>query len=158
MRLQRWLGLLLALLSACASETARPVQHNGKPAAPVKLAVDQVAKGGGSYEVSVVATPTRDLRSAELRLILPAGVSAEEGDKPASFGPSAAGKPLTLVRHLHLSVDGADVVADVRVDDGITTRNRAHVLRVGAAKPPEAPRPVNTVTLPSGEKVDEVRP
>jgi hypothetical protein len=157
MKLSRWLVLTVLALAACAGEPARPVRGHDKPQAPVSLKVDSVDRGGGLVEVSVVAVPSEALEKATLRLILPAGVTADEGDKPVEFGAVAAGKPLTLVRHLHVGVEGADVVADVRVDNGVSVRNRAQVFRAGKAKPPEEPRHYNTVTLPSGDKVEEVR-
>ena len=61
------------------------------------------------------------------------------------------------MRHLRLTVPGADVVVDVRTDDGVHQRNRAEIIRLGAAKPAEAPAHTNTVILPNGDKVEEVR-
>ena len=161
MKHSRWvLAVLVAGLAACAAEPARPVaaQHESeKPQAPVTMKIDHADKGGGRYEVKLVATPSASVKSAQLRLILPAGVTSEEEDKPAAFGPTSAGKPLQLVRHLRLTVPGADVVVDVRTDDGVHQRNRAEIIRLGAAKPTEAPAHTNTVILPNGDKVEEVR-
>ncbi len=159
MNFSTWLATVAAvgMLGACAAEPSRPARGHDKPGAPVTLKVQSVTKGSGRFEVHVVATMTEDVRSAQLRLILPEGVKSEEDDKPVSFGPTGKGKSLTLTRHLQLSVDGADVIADVRVDDGMTTRNRPQIIHVGKARPAEAPVHHDTVTLPNGDKVEEVR-
>jgi hypothetical protein len=159
MKLSRWgLAVLAVWVAGCAAEPSRPVHGNEKPQAPVSLKVDQVDQGGGRYAITVVATPTDDLKSAQLRLILPAGVTSLDDDKPMAIGATPKGHGLTLTRHVQLDgVAGADVVADVRVDDGATRRNRAQIIRIGAARPAEAPRPVTTVTLPNGDKIEEVR-
>ena len=155
----RWWGITaVVVLSACAAEPTRSVHGHDKPQAPVGLTASARDMGGGRFEVKVVATAREELRSAQLRLILPTGVTSEEDVRPLAFGAVGKGKSLELVRHLHLSVGGADVIADVRVDDGVSTRNRAHVFRVGTAKPAEAAAHTTTVTLPNGDRVEEVRP
>jgi hypothetical protein len=153
-------GWCLAVLSvwvvACAAEP-RPVHGSDKPQAPVSLKVTQANQGGGRYEITLVATPTDNVKSAQLRLILPAGVTSVEEDKPVAFGASAKGHSLTLTRHVQLTVPGADVIADVRIDDGVSQRNRPQIIRVGAARPAEAAKPTTQVTLPNGDVVEEVR-
>src|SRR5262245_41754154 len=136
-------AFLVLVWVGCAAEPVRPPRSD-KPEAPVTLKVEQTDQGGGRYEVRVTATAREELRSAQLRLILPAGVTSDEEDKPVAFTATPSGKSLTLVRHLHLGVDGADVVADVRVDDGRSTRNRAQIIRLGKARPTEAPQPTHT--------------
>ena len=128
-----------------------------KPQAPVSLKVTQANQGGGRYEITLVATPTDDVKSAQLSLVLPEGVTSVEENKPVAFGASVKGRSLTLTRHVQLSVPGADLIADVRVDNGVSQRNRPQIIRVGAAKPAEAAKPTTRVTLPNGDVVEEVR-
>jgi hypothetical protein len=155
----RWLGLALAAVwfIACASEPTRPVHESDKPTAPVSVKAVSTDLGGGRYEVRVVATPTTDVRLAQLRLLLPAGVSSEEDDQPIVFRAVSSGRALTLVRHLHLKLDGADVVADVRVDSGAGMRNTGAAVRLGKPAPARPSARTTRVVLPNGDVVEEVR-
>jgi hypothetical protein len=97
----------------------------------------------GGYEVRIVAIPTRDVPTIELSL----------AGKRVSFGATAAGqrRELTTVVIVRPS-EGADIIGSART----AGRNRAEVLRVGAAKQ-RAVKRVNTVTLPDGRQIGEVR-
>jgi hypothetical protein len=165
MKAARFVGfaaVATTLLYACAAEPApAPVPEaapHGKPDAPVTLEVDSVDLGARRFEVRVTATPSVSVQSLRLQLLVPAGVSSEEEDRPLVFGATAAGAARTLTRHVWLTVPGADVVADVRVDAGQGTRNRAHLVRLGAPRPARAAMRTDTVVLPNGDRVEEVRP
>lgn len=151
------LAVLSVWAAACATEPSRPVHGSDKPQAPVSLKVAKSDQGGGRYEITLVATPTDDVKSAQLRLVLPAGVTSVEADKPVAFGPTQKGRTLTLTRHVQLTVPGADVFAEVRVANGGVERSRGESFRIGAAKPAEAAKPTTRVTLPNGDVVEEVR-
>jgi len=143
------------LVAACAAEPVRG--HRGKPEAPVKLEMTSVALGQRRFEVHMTATPTADVDDVKLRLVLPDGVRGEEPG-PRGFGKTAAGTARAFTWHVQLSVPGADIVGDARVVSGVSTRNRAQVVHLGAASPIEASAPATTIVLPNGERVEEVRP
>ena len=151
------LAVLSVWVAACAAEPSRPMRGSDKPQAPISLKVAQSDQGGGRYEITLVATPIDDVKSAQLRLVLPAGVTSVEADKPVAFGPTQKGRTLTLTRHVQLTVPGADLIGEVRVDNGASERNRIVAFRLGTAKPAEAPKPTTRVTLPNGDVVEEVR-
>src|SRR5688500_2869374 len=64
-------GIVLAgiVLAACATPADdAPRARHDKPGAPVRLELRDRALGGGVHEVTLVATPTRDVRDLALTL------------------------------------------------------------------------------------------
>ncbi|MBX3155589.1 MAG: hypothetical protein KF773_06300 [Deltaproteobacteria bacterium] len=129
--------ITVAILLAAGSAQAEP--RRGKPTAPLRLELVSKPVSGG-HEVTLVATPRRDVPSVELTL----------GDKRAAFGASAAGRPVTLT----VFVAGD---ADVRATGRAAGRSTAKAIRVGAARLEKAAPPATLRTLPDGRVVREVR-
>ena len=131
--------LLLLAIAACARAPAPPP----KPTAPVTVALAARPLGGAAYEVTLRAVPAADARAVEL----------EVGGARAAFGPTRAGVARTLVTRVTRRSAGEDLIGLARVDG----RARAAAVRLGAPRR-AAPVPARTVTLPSGDRVAEVRP
>jgi hypothetical protein len=128
--------LVLALLTTSAAASPR------KPSAPVKLAIESKPIPGG-YEVTAVATPTRDVPELEVMI----------AGRRVSFGAVAANDRRELTMRVTVADgEGLDVVASATAGG----RNKAAILRVGTANQRAAKR-VTTHTLPNGRRVREAR-
>jgi hypothetical protein len=150
----QWLwGVVLA--ASCASQPARVTP--AKPTAPVTLQVETVERGDQRFEVRASAIPTQNVDSVLLQLRLPEGAVLEQGEALTSFGPTPVGVARSLSWRVKLSVPGADIVAEARIVNGVQARSRAHVVRLGAALPPEKQPAKTEITLPNGVRVEEVR-
>lgn len=138
----RWLLLVVFALGGCATEApdrpARSSRTSHKPTAPVELAIDTVASARG-FEVTLRATPTRDVDAVELRL----------GNHSRGFGATKAG----VTRVVSASVAPGEVIGEARV----AGRSKAIVAHVGVPAPQPQLRPTRRVTLPGGIDVAEVR-
>jgi hypothetical protein len=104
--------------------------------------------GGTSFEVTLSATPRRDVKALVLDL----------DGRRTTVGPTAAGQTRTVTARVSLgAVRGRDVAGGALVDVGGGVRRRAAAsVRVGVAK--AAPPPVHIVRLPDGTEAAEVRP
>lgn len=149
-----WLVALVATMAtaACQTGATRPggdPPGHPKPGAPVEVRLDARPVGGGAYEVTLSATPTRAVKVLELSL----------DGKDTSAGPTAAGQRRTLTTRISLGDAGfRDVTGSAMVDVGQHRRRAAADLHLGAAAAaPVAPR-VNVVRLPDGSEAAEVRP
>src|SRR5215831_227602 len=96
--------LLIAILAtACAA----PAVHD-KPTAPVTLQLAQRALGGGDYEVTLTARPTRNVDALDLVL----------DGRTQQLGAVRSGQARTLTTRVHLAGAGRIVTgaAAVRVN------------------------------------------
>jgi hypothetical protein len=106
----------------------------------VKLDAAPVADG---YRVTLTAVPTRAVPALELSL----------AGKKLRFGATAAGQRRDFTVHVPVAAGaGADVVGSASASG----RNKAAVLRVGAARAQAVKRAVPR-TLPDGSVVSEAR-
>jgi hypothetical protein len=118
-----------------------------KPTAPVEVHIDARAVAGG-FDVTLVATPTRDVPSLELHV----------GTKRVTVGATRAGQVRTLSAHVTVAAGaGSDVVGSATVPVGRGIRNAVAFTRVGAQAPLEPRRSETVRTLPDGTKILEVR-
>jgi hypothetical protein len=86
--------------------------------------------GGGTYEVTMQATPRRDVESLDLRLLLgPGGRTTER--LATHLGPVAQGQVRTLTARVTLDGRGADLAASVRA----AGRERIADHRLGSPAP-----------------------
>jgi hypothetical protein len=152
------------LLALCACQgTARdedvraesaPAQASCKPEAPISVALDARALGGDAYAITVRATPTADVASLELGLVLPPGATLS-GDERASFGATTARATRVLEATVRTPGRAVQLAALARVPvEGIAMSRTAEVT-LGTAAPPPRTR---SYRLPDGELVEEVRP
>jgi hypothetical protein len=118
-----------------------------KPTAPVEVHIESRAAAGG-FDVTLVATPTRDVPSLELHV----------AGKRVIVGATHAGQIRTLSAHVTVAAGaGSDVVGSATVPVGRGIRNAVAFTRVGAPVPVEPRRNETVRTLPDGTKIVEVR-
>lgn len=131
-------------VSAAAAERP-PVQrpaHAGKPVAPIEL-VAAAERSGDAWRVVVGATPTSDVSALEV----------EVDGRVQRFGATSAKVPRRVMVPIAVAVGtGQDVVVVVRAGG----RSVAKIVRVGAPKPAEAPKPVR-IRIIHGREIAEVR-
>jgi hypothetical protein len=140
--------VLVAALGACQEgERPRGIRHGTpKPSAPVDVAIEARPLGGDVYEVTLTATPSRDVGALELVL---------DGER-VEVGATAAGEPRRLTRRIELDAPGREVIGAAATGTGRHRRSRAAVAELGAvaAKPV---RRTTIVTMPDGTRIEEVR-
>jgi hypothetical protein len=150
MRGQICLSMLVAvsLCGGVVGAAAGPRKGHPKPSAPVDVTLVAEPAGGTSFEVTLSATPRRDVKALVLDL----------DGRRTTVGPTAAGQTRTVTARVSLgAVRGRDVAGGALVDVGGGVRRRAAAsVRVGVAK--AAPPPVHIVRLPDGTEAAEVRP
>ena len=118
-----------------------------KPTAPVDVHIDVRAVAGG-FDVTLVATPTRDVPSLELHV----------AGKRVFVGATHVGQVRTLTAHMTVVAGaGSDVIGSATVPVGRGIRNAIAFTRVGAPAPLEPHRSETVRTLPDGTKILEVR-
>jgi hypothetical protein len=138
--------VVIAALAACQEgERPRPPWH-AKPSAPVELALDARPLGGDLYEVTLRATPSRDVGALELTL---------DGER-VDLGATAAGDTRTMTRQIRLDGPGREVIGAAATGVGGQRRNRAAIVELGVV-PRKPARPVRIVTMPDGTQIAEVR-
>ncbi len=145
----RWILVAAVAVGMCAISAgpARAGRGHGKPAAPVDVRVDARPVGGGTFEVTLTATPRK--RVSGLVLVL-------EG-QTVTVGATAKGVKRTVTARVSLgALRGRDVVGSATVDLGSHRRRAAASVRVGEAA--AALPPVRIVRLPDGTEAAEVRP
>ncbi len=117
-----------------------------KPSAPVDVTIAARPTGGATYEVTLAATPRRDVKGLVLDL---------DGRRTV-VGATAAGETRTVTARLSLgALRGRDVAGGAAVETDSGRRRAAASVRIGVAA--AAARPVTTVRLPDGETAAEVR-
>lgn len=150
------LGAAIAL-AACQTrqQTAQQVAHDeatprvphGKPRAPVDVTLQTRPSGGGSYEVTLVATPSVAVKSLELTL----------DGRITMVGPTAAGQRRTVTTRVSLGqLRGRELVGSAAVDVGAHRRRNAATVQLGQVD--TVTPPYRIVRLPDGTEVAEVRP
>lgn len=150
----------LGLGTACARDVERPADldfhmpgaRSEKPSAPVDVRLESRPVAGG-YQLTLVATPMRDVAAVEL------SIARREGGigQRISLGATAAGQRRELALRVTLAPgDGADYVGSAAVGTPGHMRNRVTSVHLGIAKA-AAPVRVVTRTLPDGRRVAEVR-
>ncbi len=155
---------IIICFAAVACHTRPSAPGNHKPVAPVDIAATSRALGGGEYEVTVHAVPTVDVRAVEIEVLVPDGGATVAGNSRAVFGATRAG-----TRHSHTvrvvlgeggasGPGGAIAVGSARVTlvPGLSPNKITEVI-LGTPQR-TAPPTIRVVTLPSGERIDEVRP
>jgi hypothetical protein len=160
----RWL-VGAALWGACAPTTEITEQSNQHAASipsaascktepPVAIALTSRVLEPGRYELTAIATPTKDVGAVELALVLPPGATT---DRPAraAFGATGAGEARTLVAIVDTIDRTSELSAIARVPIEGIDMSRAATLIVGDPKPVAR---VKQYTLPDGERAREVRP
>jgi hypothetical protein len=141
MRGQIWLVALCLVGTAVGAADASPK----KPSAPVDVKVETRLVGGGSYEVTLVVTPRRDVK----------GLVLELDGKSLSVGSLAAGQTKTMTAVVTSGADGKNVVGSAVVDVGHGRRRAAALVRIGKAA--KAAPPARIVRMPDGTEAAEVR-
>ena len=117
-----------------------------KPSAPVDVKLEARPVGGTTYEVTLTATPRRDVKGLVLDL---------DGRRTV-VGATAKGRTHSVTARVSLgALRGRDVTGGAAIETGSGGRRAAASVRLGAAAP--AARPVKTVRLPDGEMAAEVR-
>lgn len=138
---------MLVALWLCGSVVGATAGPHPKPSAPVDVKVEARPVGGATYEVTLVATPKRDVKELVLDL---------DGRRVVA-GATAAGQTRTMTARVSLgALRGRDVAGGASVDVGGGRRRAAASVRVGAAA--AAPPAPKVVRLPDGEMAAEVRP
>lgn len=142
----RWMLVALWLCGAVVGAAAGPKKWPPKPSAPVEVKVEARSVGGATYEVTLTATPKRDVKELVLDL----------DGRRTTVGATAAGQARVMTARVSLgALRGRDVAGGASVDTGGSKRRAAASVRVGAAA--AAPRPVHIVRLPDGTEAAEVR-
>jgi hypothetical protein len=145
------LWALAACSSAAPPAGAPPAEragHAGKPSAAVTVTVADRDLGGGDHELTLTATPTRDVASFEMEL----------DGQHVTVGATAAGEARTLTARVHLADgEGRDVVGTAWIGEGNHRRNRAALTHIGAVRV-QAAKPTRIVTMPDGTVVEEAQP
>jgi hypothetical protein len=141
-------------MAACSAQAPAPapeasgVRGHTKPSAPVDVRLDSRLLGGGLYEVTLTATPTRRVKGMELAL----------DGRTAAVGPTDAGQARMLTARIGIGGGhGRDIAGSALVEVGQHRRRAAATTRLGAAATAAA-RPVTIVRLPDGTEAAEVRP
>jgi hypothetical protein len=150
-----WVIAAALLLAACHSEDPKSVaEHTSaraphqKPRAPVELRLETRFLGGTSYDVTLIATPSNDVRALALTLD---GRTTLMGDTPA-------GEPRSITQRVTLGqLRGREIIGSADVGMGGHRRRAAATTKVGVVET-AAPLPVRIVRLPDGSEVAEVRP
>jgi len=129
-----------------------------KPRAPIEVDLSARRLRGSEYRLSLKGTPETDVEQVLLEVLLPENVTLSQGNARARFGTTAAGTTRALTATVRVDGPGAEVEASarVRIIDGLEPNRMAAV--VLGTPPPAKPVPVRTITLPSGERIDEVGP
>ena len=141
MRGQIWLVALCLVGTAVGAADASPK----KPSAPVDVKVETRSVGGGSYEVTLVVTPKRDVK----------GLVLELGGTSMNVGSLAAGQTRTMTAIVAAGSDGKNVAGSAIVDVGSGRRRAAASVRIGKAA--KAAPPARIVRMPDGSEAAEVR-
>lgn len=164
-----WSIALVGALAACssapelapvdgASYTARSAfagSESCKPEAPIDLEMEAVEAGNGWYEVTVRGTARADLDTVVVELHLPAGAMAS-APTTLRFGRTAPGETRELAARVWVEKDAARLVSSVQVD--IAGLRPARLTSVTLGTPAEIDPPGPTVTVASGEVIEEVQP
>ncbi|MBA3458414.1 MAG: hypothetical protein H0T46_00515 [Deltaproteobacteria bacterium] len=130
-----------------------PAQRSCKPEAPVAIEV-ATRTVGDELEVTARATPTADVGSLELALVLPA--PATSGDPIAArFGATPAGQERRLVARMRADGRSSSVTAIARVPASGIDMSRTATIAIGA---PVAPPVVRVYALPDGDRARELVP
>ena len=138
----RSLVVVLCLVAACSSSP--PKARNGKPVAPITVTIAARDLGHGDHEVTLTATPTRDVDALALEL---------DGER-SEAGATRAGEARTLTVQVHVEDgEGRDVIGAARA----AGRSKAAIVRVGVPKV-ETPPDTTEVTMPDGTVVEESPP
>ena len=143
-------SILLAAITAAACSTAptKPTDRNEKPRAPIDLRIETRPAGGTSYDVTLIATPTRGVKALELSL----------DGHTTMVGDSAAGQRRTVTTRVTLGqLRGREIVGSAAVDMGSHHRRSAVSAQLGQPEPAAA-LPITIVRMPDGSEVAEVRP
>lgn len=146
--ISRWLLVAVCLCGSVVVAAAGPRAKKGhpKPSAPVEVKVEARSVGGATYEVTLTATPKRDVTGLVLDL---------DGRK-TTVGKVKAGEARTVTARVSLgALRGRDVAGGASVDVGHSRRRAAAAVRVG--EPGAAAPPMNVVRLPDGSMAAEVR-
>jgi hypothetical protein len=143
MRGQIWLVALCVVGVAVGASGAAASPK--KPSAPVDVKVESRLVGGGSYEVTLVVTPKRDVK----------GLVLELDGKSLNVGSLAAGQTKTLTAIVTAGADGKNVAGSAVVDVGGGRRRAAASVRIGRAA--KAAPPARLVRMPDGTDAAEVR-
>lgn len=104
------------------------------------------------------AVPTVDVQAVDVEVLVPDGGATIDGNAHAGFGPTRAGVRRSHTVHLTVGPGGAVAIGSARVTlvPGLSPNKIAEVT---LGTPQRAvPPAIRVVTLPSGEKIDEVRP
>jgi hypothetical protein len=119
-----------------------------KPSAPIDVTIAARPTGGATYEVTLSATPRRDVKGLVLDL----------DGRRTEMGATAAGQTRTVTARVSLgALRGRDVAGGAAMETGSGRRRAAASVRIGAAAAAAA-LPVRSVRLPDGEIAAEVRP
>lgn len=130
------------------ADGAVPRRGPDKPRAPVDVQLARRPLGGGAYEVTLSATPGRDVTVLDLVL----------DGKVVAAGPTRAGQVRTLTARVELGDGrGKQLAGSAIVEVGPHRRRAAAVTWLGPA-PAAAEPPLTIVRLPDGTEAAEVRP
>ena len=143
MRGQIWL-VALCLVGTAVGATGVDASPR-KPSAPVDVKVETRLVGGGSYEVTLVVTPKRDVK----------GLVLELDGRALNVGTLAAGQTRTMTAVVAAGADGKYVAGSAVVDVGGGRRRAAANVRIGKAA--KAAPPARIVRMPDGTEAAEVR-
>jgi hypothetical protein len=155
--------IVVVLFAACQSsappattsrsERSAPAQASCKPEAPIAVEIATTAIGD-ELEVVARATPTANVPSVELRLVLPAHATAL-GATTARFGASTPSDTHTLVTRVRVDRRTSEITAVARVPVADVEMARAATIAIGAPAPAARTK---AYALPDGELAREVRP
>ncbi|HUQ06941.1 MAG TPA: hypothetical protein VM261_30830 [Kofleriaceae bacterium] len=138
---------LFVVSGLCATVVGATAGPRAKPSAPIDVTIAARPTGGATYEVTLVATPRRDVKGLVLDL---------DGRRTV-IGATAAGQTRAVTARVSLgALRGREVAGGAAVETDSGRRRAAASVRVGAAAA-AAVRPVQAVRLPDGELAAEVR-
>jgi len=154
--------VVVLILAACQSSApppersarAVPPATSCKPEAPIAIEVATRAVGNTELEVTARATPTRDVPSIELVLVLPAHANAL-GATTARFAATNAGDVRVMTTRIRVDHRTSSITAVARLPVDDVELSRTATVAIGAPAP--APR-TEVYVLPDGELAREVRP
>src|SRR5688500_17837830 len=110
-----------------SSARAAPAEASCKPEAPVAIAIEARPLGADRVAIAIRATPTREVATLEVELVMPDGAVVERG----RFGRTAIAQARALEAIVRVD-PGARVAAIARVPVDGVTMSRAVEIPIGA--------------------------
>jgi len=145
--------------TAVRTATSHPANTSCKPEAPIAIALASRPLAAGRYELTLTATPTRDVGALDVAFRLPPGATLDRPERIA-FGATPVGMTRTVVAIATATSRTTDVSAIARVpvdggDRAPISMSRSATVTLGDPHPAPV---IRQYALPDGDAAREVRP